>query len=70
MLYYFKTGDINTSSYQTLRWNMMINKLKAQSNGGALIKCSTPIKNNPDDATETLKQFIKEISPILTEYLI
>ena len=70
MLYYFETGNIRTSSYKTLRLNMMINKLRSKSNSGALIRFSASIKDDSNKTTEMLKQFIKEISPLLPEHLI
>jgi EpsI family protein len=70
ILYYFETGDLRTSSYQTMRWQMMLNKLKSKSNSGALVRFSALSGPNPDETLKILKQFIKEISPLLSKYLI
>lgn len=69
VLYYFETGDIRTNSYMTLRWNMMIDKLKSKRNDGAMIRFSAPIKDEPDGTLRILKQFINQIVPLLQKYL-
>lgn len=70
ILYYFETSDVRTGSYQTMRWHRMINRLKSKSNSGALIRFSSNIINNPEETLKLLKKFIKEIGPLLPEYLI
>ena len=70
ILYYFETGDIRTGSYQFMRWQMMLNKLKSKSNSGALVRFSTPIGQNPDETLKILKKFVNEIGPLLPKYLI
>jgi len=70
ILYYFETGDIRTNSYQTLRWQMMLNKLKSRSNSGALVRFSTLLQQDSDESIKILKQFIKEIGKLLPNYLI
>ena len=68
-LYFFQTGKMMTHSYQAMRWKMILNKLKSKSNSGALIRFSADIDKNPEETCATLKQFIKEIGPILSQYL-
>ncbi len=70
ILYYFETGSLRTNSYMAFRWQMMKNKIMARNNSGALVRFSTPIQQNLDKAIEILKQFIKEIVPLLPKYLI
>jgi len=71
ILYYFETGDIRTGSYQSMRWQMMLNKLKAKSNSGALVRFSMVITDSSLTSNlETLERFIKEIGKLLPNYLI
>lgn len=70
ILYYFETGDIRTGSYQTMRWQMILNRLKSKSNSGALVRFSALIEQNPDETLKMLKKFINEIGPLLSKYLI
>jgi hypothetical protein len=49
---------------------MILNKLKSKTNSGALIRVSAPIEKSPDEALEILHKFLKEISPLLSKYLI
>lgn len=69
ILYYFQDGNFLTPSYFALRLHMISNKLHGKPNSGALIKFSAFIKNNADETTDILKQFIKEISNLLSKYL-
>jgi EpsI family protein len=70
IIYYFEAGDVRTGSYQTMRWQMMLNKLKSKNNSGALVRFSAPIEQNPDETLKTLKKFINELGPLLSKYLI
>lgn len=70
ILYYFQSGDFSTPSYLGLRLHMIFNKLKGKPNSGALIKFSALIKDSDHETIELLKKFIKEMSPLLSKYLI
>lgn len=69
IIYYFETDKLRTSSYQAMRWQMIKNKLKAKSNSGALVRFSALIEENPEKTTRTLKEFIRESSPLLTKHM-
>lgn len=69
VIYYFETGDIRTSSYEAMRWQMILNKLKSKGNSGALVRFSAFIKENQEKTLAELKQFIKEAAPIISKSL-
>ena len=70
-LYYFKSGDFITSSYLKLKLHMMRNKLKGLPNSGALVKFSAFVGQNinVDETIKVMKNFIKEVTPLLAGYL-
>jgi len=70
-LYYFKSGDFITSSYLKLKLHMMRNKLKGLPNSGALVKFSALVGQNinVDETIKVMKDFIKEVTPLLVSYL-
>lgn len=70
VLYYFESGDYRTHSYQSLRWNMILNRLKRKSNSGALVRYSIPIGQDQEASQEKLKNFIAEFGELLPKYLI
>lgn len=70
IIYYFETDNLKTSSYQAMRWRMMVNRLKGKSSGGALVRFSYQVTgDNADTALADLKQFIREASPLITQVL-
>jgi EpsI family protein len=69
VLYYFESDGVRTSSYPEMRWQMMLNKIKAKTVGGVLVRVSTPIFDSPDKSLKVLKQFIREASPLISKYL-
>lgn len=71
-LYYFKSGDFITPSYLKLKLRMMLNKLKGLPNSGALVKFSAPVSQNisAEETIKIMKNFIKEVTPLLLNYLI
>lgn len=70
-LYYFKSGAFITTSYLRLKLHMMLNKLKGLPNSGALVKFSAPVSQNisVDETIRVMKNFIKEVTPLLLNYL-
>lgn len=70
IVYYFESGNFVTNSYFKLKLHMFMNKLKKQSNNGALVKFSSPVTNEPKVTLETVKQFISEVGPLLCQYLL
>jgi len=66
VLYYFETPDIKTHSYQAMRWNMLLSRLKSKHHGGALIRCSAVVKVNQEETLKVLKNFIEEMGPLLS----
>lgn len=70
VLYYFESGDFRTHSYQSLRWNMILNRLKRKSNSGALVRYSIPIGRDQEASQQKLKEFISDLGAILPKYLI
>lgn len=71
-LYYFKSGNFITASYLNLKLHMMLNKLKGLPNSGALVKFSAFVRQNisMDETIKVMKNFIKEITPLLLNYII
>ena len=69
VLYYFETPDIKTYSYQAMRWNMLLSRLKSKHHDGALIRYSAVVKVNQEETLKVLKNFIEEIGPLLSVYL-
>lgn len=70
VLYYFESGDFRTHSYQSLRWNMILNRLKRKSNSGALVRYSISIGRSQEESQKVLKKFISDLGPLLPQYLI
>ncbi len=70
VLYYFESGDFRTHSYQALRWNMIMNRLKRKSNSGALVRYSIPIGRDQEASQKTLIKFIADFGGLLPKYLI
>lgn len=66
ILYYFEAEGTRTNSYQLLRWQMMLNKLRKQSSSGALIRISTPFVKDEERAEKTVKEFLSEFTPHIT----
>ena len=71
ILYYFKTGELRTNSYQDFRLAMMMSRIRGIDNGGALVRFAVPINHlNKDNKLKALKSFISVVDPVLSKYLI
>ncbi len=70
VLYYFETGKLRTSSYFSFRKQMLLNKLKGKSAGGALVRFSIPVAETDISVKlGVLKEFISEINNSLVYFL-
>jgi EpsI family protein len=69
IIYYFETEAQKTNSYQGMRWQMILNRLKSKSNGGAVIRLSSPINQNIQKTLEVLAEFTKQVAPLISKQL-
>ncbi len=66
--YWFKVGDIYTSSYWKQQALVAYNNLVAKPKGGALIRISVDIKQSQQDAIKLIDEFVNLIMPRLSKY--
>lgn len=59
MLYYFENGNIRTSSYTKLRFDMMKNKILSKSSRCALVRVSAPVEISVEKTENLLRSFIE-----------
>ncbi len=64
-IYWFKAGKTFTPKYLNQQLRIMLNQLKGKSSGGAMIRLSTRIVENEQEAMDRLTSFTKEIVPII-----
>ena len=64
-IYWFKAGKTFTPKYLNQQLRIMFNQLKGKSSGGAMIRLSTRIVENEQEAINRLTGFTKEIIPII-----
>jgi EpsI family protein len=70
VLYYFETANIKTYSYEAMRWNIILNRLKSEYHGSVFISCSSVVKVNQNETLRVLKDFIEKIGPFISNSLI
>ncbi len=68
--YYFVSDGLITPRYPLMRLHLMLQHLKRRQSGAALVRFSTHASPaNAEERTARLKDFIRQISPLLPEYL-
>jgi len=69
--YFFKAGPFMGRSYLRLRLHLIMNKFSKQSHSGSLIRVSTRLGLNGNDAqaTSLLKRFINDVEPFIVKFL-
>ena len=68
--YFFKSGEFLGQSYMNFRLNLAINKFLDKKKSGSLIRISTTIHNaDIQDASNILRDFLKNLYPFLIKYL-
>ncbi len=70
VVYWFKSNDLNTYSYLKQQIKSVVGRMLGKQASGAMIRISTEIKNNNQDAAlKKIKGFCEEIWPLLTKYV-
>ena len=69
VLYLYKAGDIFTSNYYIQQFDIILNSLLHRNTSSALIRISTGILTDIDKTTILLKQFTKDMVPLLESSL-
>jgi len=68
--YWFRAGSLNTDSYVKQQLKVAFDLLRGKRTSCALIRLSTDIKDNEQDAAlELLKSFTAQIEPLLPQYV-
>ncbi|HNQ50070.1 MAG TPA: EpsI family protein [Candidatus Omnitrophota bacterium] len=69
VFYYFQSGNIRTEHYSRLRWQILRNKINRGVNGSSLIRLSSSAEISQEQAYNSIQQFVRDVIPMLTEYL-
>ena len=69
MLYWFKAGKTFTANYLSQQFKIMLSQLQGKSSGGAMIRLSTQITKDKEEAKERLEDFISAISPVIVKVI-
>jgi EpsI family protein len=67
--YFFKSGNFIGNSYNRLRFNLVLNNLLSKEKSGALVRISTPVAGEADDADSRLTNFLNDFMPLFKKYL-
>ena len=67
--YFYKSGNFIGNSYNRLRFNLVLNNLFSKEKSGALIRISTPVVGDADDADSRLINFLDDFVPLFKKYL-
>jgi EpsI family protein len=67
--YFYKSGNFIGNSYNRLRFNLVVNNLFSREKSGALVRISTPVIGNRDDADSRLIHFLDDFVPLFKKYL-
>lgn len=69
VVYWFKAGKLYTDKYLKQQIKIVTDRMFGKRNAGALIRLSTEIKdNNQDAALELIRLFCSQIEPLLAKY--
>jgi len=70
VVYWYKAGKLSTDKYLKQQLKIVIDRMFGRRTAGALIRLSTDIKNNDQDAAlSLLKSFAAQIEPLLAKYV-
>lgn len=69
MFYWFKAGEVFTPNYLNQQFRIMLNQLQGKSSGGAMIRLSTSITKDEQEAKKRLADFIRQILPVINKIL-
>ena len=70
IVYWYKAGDLNTDKYLKQQLKVVADRLLGKRTSCALIRLSTLIQNNSQDAAfNLLRRFAVEIEPLLDRYV-
>ena len=67
--YFYKSGNFIGNSYNRLRFNLVLNNLFAKEKSGALVRISTPVIGDGDDADSRLIRFMDDFVPLFKKFL-
>lgn len=68
--YWFKAGSLNTEQYLKQQLKTVLDRVRGKRTSSALIRLSTDIKNNDQEAAlKLIKSFAEQIGPLLTQYV-
>jgi len=67
--YFYKSGNFLGNSYFRLRFNLILNNLLSKEKSGALVRISTPVIGDGDDADSRLIHFLDDFVPLFEKYL-
>lgn len=70
VIYWFKSTHLNTYNFLRQQLKIVTDRMLGRKTSGALIRISTEIKgNNQQAALELLKAFCSQIEPLLNKYI-
>jgi len=70
VVYWFRAGSLNTDSYVKQQLKVVFDLLRGKRTSCALIRLTTQIKdNNQEAAPELIKSFSAQIEPLLAKYV-
>jgi EpsI family protein len=67
--YFYKSGNFMGNSYNRLRFNLVLNNLFSKERSGALVRISTSVIGDADDADSRLINFLDDFVPVFKKYL-
>jgi EpsI family protein len=69
VVYWFRAGSLNTDSYVKQQLKVVFDLLRGKRTSCALIRLSTAIKENGEEALGLIKEFCAQIEPLLARYV-
>jgi EpsI family protein len=70
VVYWFKAGKLYTDKYLKQQLKIVIDRMFGKRTAGAMIRVSTDVKNDsPDAALGLIREFCREIEPLLARYV-
>ena len=69
VVYWFKAGDFNTPSYLKQQLKFVTDRMFGKRTSGAMIRVSVDMKGGSGEALKLLKEFCREIGPLLERYV-
>jgi len=69
ILYFFVSGDYMTCDYLKFRLHMMKQQMGFRRPSGAQIQIHGNIDSDPESTVSTMEDFIKDLAPLLPDYL-